>query len=165
MRNFRLGEWLPEAVTPLFGDLAAAGAGGRLPRRHARHRRGAGAVPVRAGQRLVLQRHPDPVTAAAGPGAVAGTRPRGEDLVQRADPGRPQPGRRRPGGAVGSGPAVARGAAARVPAAGRRRRRRGPDGATGPAGAAGRHAGPARPGSTCGTWRSWAGRRGRWRPA
>ena len=76
MRNFRLGEWLPEAVTPLFAHLAAAGAGRRLPRRHARQRRGSGAVPVRAGQRLVLQRHPDPVTQTAtlgccGRGAAA----------------------------------------------------------------------------------------------
>ncbi len=114
MRNFRLGEWLPEAVTPLFATWLLPVMEDGLPRRHARHRRRAGAVPVRAGQRLVLQRHPDPVTAAARTGAVAGPRPCGEDPVQRADPGRPRPGRRRPRGAVRPGPAVARDAAARA---------------------------------------------------
>ena len=100
-------------------DVAAAGAGGWLPRRHARHRRSPGAVSVCAGQRLVLQHPSDPVTKAVGASAVARTRPRGEGLVQRADPSQPQPCRRRPGSAVGSGPAVARGSSARVPAASR----------------------------------------------
>src|SRR6266511_916750 len=72
---------------PPVRHLVAASARRRLPRRHAGHRRGAGAVPVRPGQRLVLQRHPDPVaeTPCADPGAWphAG----GEDLVQRVDPG------------------------------------------------------------------------------
>ena len=54
--------------------VAAAGAGGWLPRRHARHRRSPGAVPVCAGQRLVLQRPSDPVTKAVGASAVARTR-------------------------------------------------------------------------------------------
>ena len=99
--------------------MAAAGAGGWLPRRHARHRRSPGAVSICAGQRLVLQHPSDPVTKTVGASAVARTRSRGEGLVQRADPSQPQPCRRRPGSAVGSGPAVARGSTARVPAAGR----------------------------------------------
>ena len=71
MRNFRLGEWLPEAVTPLFATwLLPELEDGYLDGMH-RNRRGSGAVPVRAGQRLVLQRRSDPVTQAASFGVVA----------------------------------------------------------------------------------------------
>ena len=119
MRNFRLGEWLPEAVTPLFATwLLPVLEGGYLDGMHAT----VGVrvpFPICAGQRLVLQHPSDPVTKAVGASAVARTRSRGEGLVQRADPSQPQPCRRRPGSAVGSGPAVARGSTARVPAASR----------------------------------------------
>jgi rifampicin phosphotransferase len=94
-RNFRLGEWLPEAVTPLFAHLAAAGLGERVPRRHARNRRDSSAVPMRPRQRLVLQHPSSSLTQSAGPGVMAGPRPRSADPLQRADPGQPEPSGRR----------------------------------------------------------------------
>ncbi|MFG2041609.1 PEP-utilizing enzyme [Dactylosporangium sp. NPDC048998] len=110
---------------PAVRHLAAPRAGGRLPRRDARQHRGPGAVPVRAGQRLVLQRHADPVPGAARPRAAAGPRPGDADPLPRALAGGPRPGRRRPGRARRPAPALARRAAAPLPAPRRRRRGRG----------------------------------------
>ena len=141
MRNFRLGEWLPEAVTPLFAtwllpvledgflDGMHASVGVRVPFRYAL---------VNGWYYIATQsRH-----RCCWPGCCGRARPGGEDPLQRVDPGQPRPGGRRPRRAVRSGPAMARASSARLPAAGRRRRDRGRNGGPGPVGAAGR---PARP--------------------
>jgi phosphohistidine swiveling domain-containing protein len=68
-RNFRLGEWLPEAVTPLFATwLLPALEGGYLEGIQ-ETRRGSSAVPIRPCQRLVLQHPSDSHTQTAEPDA------------------------------------------------------------------------------------------------
>src|SRR5215208_4974025 len=58
MRNFRLGEWLPEAMTPLFADWLLALIEGGLPARDAIHGGGCRPFLVRCDQRLVLHHPP-----------------------------------------------------------------------------------------------------------
>ena len=112
MRSFRLGEWLPDPMTPLFRDWL-------LERLHeglvAGTRRSSGArgrVPVRRDQRLVLHHgRPEPAVAPAHPLAGPGAHPRAHPRLPlaRARAGQHPP---RPGGsrrAGEAGPAVARG--------------------------------------------------------
>ena len=75
MRNFRLGEWLPEPMTPLFADWLLPLHRGRLPRRHAGQRRRG--VPFRyaAVNGWYYNATPAPDAATAGPACSAGPGP------------------------------------------------------------------------------------------
>ena len=102
MRNFRLGERLPEAVTPLFATwLLPMLEDGYLDGMHE-------SVGVRVPFRYALVNSwyynatPIPSPKLLASSVVAGARPRGEDHLQRADPGQPGPSRRRPRRAVRS---------------------------------------------------------------
>ena len=161
MRNFRLGEWLPEAVTPLFAtwllpELEDGYLDGmhetvrvRVPFRYALVNGWYyNAVPIPSPKLLLV--------------VVARAQPGGQDRLQRADP---------PAGTAAADRAVLsdldrqwRDPPARLPAARRRRADRGhkssPDRLAQLVDQLGR-----RPEYACGIWRSSAGRHGKWRAA
>ena len=119
-RNFRLGEWLPEAVTPLFATwLLPALEEGYLDGMHA-------TVGVRVPFRYAVvngwyYNTPPIPTQTAEPGVVAGPRPGSVDPLQRVDPGQPEPGNCRSRRTVRPGPPVAKQPLAHLPAAGHQR--------------------------------------------